>query len=226
MNTAIFPKERNMKSTFYKSALFVLVLLALTNTSFAQEAGDQPPSMEDRYRALMSEHFANEPGIREVQQDAIRYVAADPERVHAWFTRVSLAALAPRRMQMRLDRDFRDNRNASTKDSIVVSGRTDVDDDALWQFLVEWDLSQLVFNPDSVRLSKQAIDIAELREDVLNAVTKIFFERRAVKVELSMNAPDDFSQFVRKRMRLDELTADLDALTGGAFSKRIRTRGN
>jgi hypothetical protein len=41
-----------------------------------------------------------------------------------------------------------------------------------------------------------------------------------------MSGPDDFSQFVRKRMRLDELTADLDALTGGGFSKRIRESSN
>ncbi len=222
MNTAI---SKPGESTMPRSPLLTLLafLFLVPSHALAQEiVAEEDTSMESRYRSLMTEQFANEPGIRAVQEDAIRYVSAEPERVQSWFARARWAAMAPRRMQFRLDRDFRENRNATSKESIVVSGRTDVDDDALWQFLVEWDLSHLVFNPDSVRLSRQAIDMAELREDVLNAVTKIFFERRSVKVELSLNSPDDFSQFVRKRMRLDELTADLDALTGGNFSKRIR----
>jgi len=222
MNTA---NSKMGDTHMLRSTKFILCLLVFftsLSTALAQEDSAED-SREAQYRALMSDQFAGEPGIRAVQEDAIRYVSAEPSRVQSWFTRARWAAVAPRRMQFRLDRDFRENRNATSKESIVVSGRTDIDDDALWQFLVEWDLSNLVFNPDSVRLSRQAIDMAELREDVLNAVTKIFFERRAVKVELSLNSPDDFSQFVRKRMRLDELTADLDALTGGQFSERIRS---
>jgi len=178
--------------------------------------------MEQQYRQLVRTHFSAEPDIRTVQNDAVEFVAAEPGRVRSWFTRSSLAGLAPRRVQVRLDRDFRENRSATSKDSLEISGRTDIDDDALWQFMVEWDLSRLVFNPDSVRAATQAIHLAELREDVLNAVTKIYFERRALVLELKIKPPRDFSAYARKRMRSDELTADLDALTGGRFSKRSK----
>ncbi len=204
----------------WQTAVFVLFSIFVVGGASVGLA--QTADLESQYRGLMVDQFGHEPDIQTVQQDAIRYAAAEPERAQSWLSRSRLAYMAPRRIQLRLDRDFRDNRSATMKDQLEVSGRTDLDDDALWQFLVEWDLSRLIFNPDSVRAAAQAMDLAELREDVLNAVTKIYFERRILRMELATKPPKDFSVFARKRLRVDELTADLDALTGGMFSQRTK----
>ena len=209
------------RSPILTSAASLVCAFAVLLPALAEARGPANP-MEKRYAALM-QRFTDEPGIRTVQEDAIRYAMAEPERASSWFTRAAWANLAPRRVRTTLDRDFKDNRSATSKERQELSARTDVDDDSLWQVSAEWDLSRLVYNPDAIRVSSQAIDLAELREDVLNAVTKIFFERRALKVELELTPPGDFSDFATKRLRIDELTADLDALTGGAFSKRIRS---
>ncbi len=205
------------RSTISLSAALLCAIALLLPTAVLAQG-----SMEQRYAALMK-RFADEPGIRTVQEDAIRYASAEPERASSWFTRSAWANIAPRRVRAQLDRDFRDNRSATSKDRAEISARTDLDDDSLWQFTAEWDLSRLVYNPDTVRAATQAIDLAELREDVLNAVTKIFFERRSLRVELELSPPADFTDFASKRLRVDELTADLDALTGGAFTQRMRS---
>jgi hypothetical protein len=205
-------------SHFLSAAAPLLCALAVLLPAAVQAQG----SMEQRYASLMK-RFGDEPGIRTVQEDAIRYASAEPERAASWFTRSAWANIAPRRVRAQLDRDYKDNRSATSKDRAEISARTDLDDDSLWQFTAEWDLSRLVYNPDMVKAASQAMDLAELREDVLNAVTKIFFERRSLRVELELSPPADFSDFATKRLRVDELTADLDALTGGAFTQRMRS---
>jgi hypothetical protein len=63
-----------------------------------------------------------------------------------------------------------------------------------------------------------------LREDILNEVTRIYFERRRLQIEaLKMPAQqDDF--FVERKMRIEELTALIDALTGGEFSEAMERK--
>ena len=192
----------------------------LPTTLLAQTQGNA--SMEVRYQEVINKNFADEPSVRTVQEDAIKYASAEPERANSWFNRSDMANIAPRRVQLRLDRDFKDNRNATSTGGLESSSRTDIDDDSFWQFTVEWDFSRMIFNPDTVRVATQAIDLAELREDVLNAVTKLYFERRALRLEIILKPPQEFAEFTKKRLRIDELTSDLDALTDGNFSRRIK----
>ena len=223
-------------------SLFILTTLALClvafpvmaqggeNTQLAQTVKIQSASsvksakqsMEARYQEVLRTHFAMEPTIREVQDAAIRYASAEPERARSWFSRSNIANIAPRKIQVRYDRDFKENSNATSTGGIETSARADIDDDAFWQLTAEWDFSRLVFNPDTVRVATQAMDLAELREDVLNAVTKLYYERRALRLELILKPPTAFEAFTKKRLRIDELTSDIDALTGGAFSKGLK----
>lgn len=211
------------------AALLLPLVFAAPSPATAQSpsgASARPAeAMERRYQQTLREHFAKEPSIAQVQQDAIDYAQAEPDRARSWFARSAWANLAPRRVQARLDRDFKETRTARSQERVETSATTDVDDDSLWQFTVEWDLSRLVFNPDTVRVASQSINLAELREDVLNAVTKLYFQRRALLLDLYMDPPVDFSLYAAKRMRADELTADIDALTGGAFSRRVEAAG-
>jgi len=57
-----------------------------------------------------------------------------------------------------------------------------------------------------------------LRQDVLDEVTKLYFERLRVKMESDNLSIEDRKKRFEKEIRLDELTASLDALTGGYFS--------
>jgi len=64
----------------------------------------------------------------------------------------------------------------------------------------------------------------QLRDDILDEVTKLYFERLRVKNELDNLSLEDRKKRFEKELRLQELTAYLDALTGGYFSQQISNR--
>jgi hypothetical protein len=61
----------------------------------------------------------------------------------------------------------------------------------------------------------------QLRDDIMDDVTRTFFERRRVQVELLTHPPSDPKVELDKELRLQELTARLDGLTGGWFSRQL-----
>ena len=63
--------------------------------------------------------------------------------------------------------------------------------------------------------------MVQLRNDVLDEVTKLYFERRRLQVELYNNPAQDEKEKLLKRFRLEELTANIDGLTGGYLTRKI-----
>ena len=65
-----------------------------------------------------------------------------------------------------------------------------------------------------------------LRDDVLDEVNQIYFERRRAIIALGrLGGPDSAgSEAIELRIRIDELTAKLDAWTDGFFSREIERR--
>ena len=73
-------------------------------------------------------------------------------------------------------------------------------------------------------MSREAREIIELRDDVLDEITQLYFERRRVLDALARApAPDDV-EAVRLRLRAQELAAGIDAWTGGWFGRQPRDR--
>ena len=66
--------------------------------------------------------------------------------------------------------------------------------------------------------------MVELRNDILDQVTKIYFERLRTKVELDNLAVVDIKKRQDKELRVLELTASLDAMTGGYFSRALQNK--
>ena len=62
---------------------------------------------------------------------------------------------------------------------------------------------------------------AKLREKVLGEVTRLYFERRRLQVDVLLNPKVDLAGQVKDELRLRELTANLDAYTGGRFSAAV-----
>ena len=69
--------------------------------------------------------------------------------------------------------------------------------------------------------------MVQLRDDILDEVNKLYFERLRVKMEMDNLQIEDRKKRFEKELRLKELTAALDALTGGYFSSQIQAnKGN
>jgi hypothetical protein len=82
---------------------------------------------------------------------------------------------------------------------------------------LSWDLGNVVYDRDRVDVSKETRELIELRDDVLDEVNHLYFERERVLLDLAASAsPADAA---RLRLRAEELAAGLDAWSGGWFSQ-------
>jgi hypothetical protein len=85
---------------------------------------------------------------------------------------------------------------------------------------LSWDLGDIAYHPEAIDVSKEAREVLKLRDDVLDEVNQLYFERRALLAQLAMGgaalAPPEA---LRLRLRAAELAAGLDAWTGGWFRR-------
>ena len=83
-----------------------------------------------------------------------------------------------------------------------------------------WNLPQLVFNAEELDVAS----VATVMEGVVKDVTRLYFLRRRLQIELALSPPADQATMLQKELRLDELTSLLDAMTGGWFGRELALR--
>ena len=199
-----------------------IVLMLFLGALFAPMALAQSPAEEAR-RVLAS--FAHEPTVLEVQRAAAEYAEVAPEVYASWRGQTEWANLLPERVNGEiyyLDRDEKDVRTTQSTQSQAET--VSLDDHVRYKAVVEWDFSRLLFNPDTLTASRERSRIIERREDLLTTVNKLYFARRQLQAETALKPIEDTKRLIRTELRLASLTADLDALTGGWFSKRLSKR--
>ena len=161
---------------------------------------------------------STEPTIREVQELAIKYADVHPDKIRNWYKASRQKALLPH-LSAGLGRNDGEllHWDSGANPDALVKGRETLD----WDVTLTWDFSDLIWSSDFTSIDSRAKLMAELREDILDQVTRLYFERRRIQVELINNAQIGVTKFQEKQMRIEELTALIDALTGGEFSRRV-----
>ena len=96
------------------------------------------------------------------------------------------------------------------------------DDTEGWDLNLTWDLGDLVWNPLQTSIDVRSKLMVQLRDDIVDEVNRAYFERRRLQVELLMEPPANVQTLLKKRLRIQELTASLDGLTGGDFSQAMQ----
>lgn len=191
---------------------FALALSALAAPAHAQDARADAKKLLARFSA--------EPTIVEVQRAAAEYARVNPGAYDSWVDSARWAYLLPRSLRGQLRRTDSDQTDVRT----TTSGLSDlVSTDAQLQLELraDWDLTRIVFNRDGINAARQVERLVNQREDILTTVNKLFFARRQLQVELELEPPSSVERAVKSQLRIDALTADLDALTGGWFSKQL-----
>lgn len=168
--------------------------------------------------------YAGEPTVREVQDQAVTYANVHPEVVDSWRTRARVNALAPRLRtggQGTVNRDLRTVEQTGEADTLFKN------DDNAGRLTVEttWELDRLIFEPQEMNVAREAVRMANLRDRVLDEVTRRYFERRRLQIDIELSPPTDLNDRVKKELRLQELTADIDAATGGWFGDKLTAAG-
>jgi photosystem II stability/assembly factor-like uncharacterized protein len=167
--------------------------------------------------------FAGEPEIGEVQEAAIKYAEVEPEKIIQWRKQAAKKAFLPK-VSTSVNRDTSDlwhwESGSSTKayDDVLMRGKEVIG----WDVTLSWDLGEIIWNEDQTNIDVRSRLMVELRDDILDEVIKVYFERMRVRAELDNLAIEDKRKRFEKELRLRELTAMLDGLTGGYFSRSIK----
>jgi len=201
----------------------LLALLCLGLTAPGAVAAEPDPHVEAKRLLSLFDH---EPTVLEVQRVAARYGQVNPEAYSDWLSRAHLANLLPRRLYGRMQHRDRDRVDVRTTSSGAGSlSDLQQTEGQLWlELRAEWDLTRTVYNRDAIVASRQIERIVNQREDILTTVNKLYFARRQIQVEMRLSPAKTVQNAIRVQLRLDGLTADLDALTGGWFSREVDQR--
>jgi len=184
------------------------------------------PAARDDARAKVASAIA-EPNVLAVQRAALRYLALEPARVASLRDRTRKSALAPvlevfgayggdRAHDEDWDETFTSGLDRTFFDRHREYGR---DFDA--GVRVTWNLGAAIYHPEEIDVSREAREWIELRDEVLDEIAQLYFERRRALLDAARE-PDPHAA-ARLALRADELAAGLDAWTGGWWSARLES---
>lgn len=176
------------------------------------------------------DRLEDEPSIQEAQSAALQFFNVDPGSVEAMRTRASIKGLVPQ-----IDARYRQNWTGLQIDSgnELLNDRDpflfDDVEGSVQEISVgaRWDLPLLVFNAEVLDVGSLAV----LQEGVLKEVTRLYFTRKRLQIDLILEPPSDPATRMSKELRIAELTSTLDAMTGNLFSRaearraRLERRG-
>jgi hypothetical protein len=182
----------------------------------AQSAGPAAPRLV----------WPEEPGIERVHQAALAYLRLGPNWMDSMKRGVARRGLLP--VVVLHGALAHDTSRATAWDEAVSGGDlwrlVDQDRDRAQDYDVgltfSWDLGDLAYNPEEIDVSREAREVIELRDDVLDEITQLYFERRRVLAQLQLLPDPGDAERVRLRLRADELAAGIDAWTGGWFGRQ------
>jgi hypothetical protein len=189
-----------------------------------QAAPQAPPPPDPRVVRALKLRFEQEPAVAAVQKAALKFFKVHPAKVASFRRGAAWKALMP-------DVEFIFNREDGTSDRTLWDRLypTFVDYKDLekgsrsttsYGIRAHWSLDRLIFNAES-------LDVASLvgvQEGLLREITSLYFTRRRLMTAINLNPPQDPNEQITEELRLQEITANLDALTGGWFSKEMRKR--
>jgi len=177
----------------------------------------------DRWN-LLSQFFYYEPSISAVQKQAIHYANVSKTKTKRWQWTSRLKALVP---SLSVGKDF------STTDTVDIDrGSTNEPDRYIvgppdkkrgFNFDLNWQLSDLIWNSAQTSIDSREKLMIELRDDILSEVTRLYYERRRAQIEFVLRPPQDSLEQANAILRIDELTAYLDALTDGLMTKQLNS---
>ena len=169
--------------------------------------------------------WENDPPIEHVQRVALEFLELEGRwvddmragvRRRGWLPRVTLRAGLEQERESNVD--FDQSFSSGAVRNLVDRDRGHSDDFDL-SLSFTWDLADLAYHPEQVDVSVEARQLLKLRDDVLDELNQLYFERQRVLLELSTRSDLSAAERMQLRLRAAELAAGIDAWTGGWFSR-------
>lgn len=166
-----------------------------------------------------TDRFSHEPSMEEVRVMVVAYADVGPEKIHRWKAQSRVRALIPS-VSLDLSRDASDLYHWDTGASPdqLQEGEEITD----WKVSLKWDFSDAIWSSDALSIDSRSKLMVELREELLSRAVRLYFERRRLQMELLSENMEEMHEW-EGRLRLEELTAQLNGMTGGQFSRSFST---
>jgi len=180
--------------------------------------------------ALLRALAAADPPVDALRAAASALALVEPDRARSLVSRARFAGWLPE-VRARVDRRFNRAESVdlgSSAGTPLAPVGIDSNNDVRYELRAIWDLSRIAFNPDELGAQFQALRTADARREIESLVIRLYFERRRLKAELlaadAIVMPPGGVPLsgMALELRVDEIEAELDALTGGAFSRLSR----
>ncbi|MBN1404900.1 MAG: hypothetical protein JW946_00080 [Candidatus Omnitrophica bacterium] len=172
----------------------------------------------NKYAVLIKKQLTDEPDIRKIQEAAVEYAEVNPDKIKNMREAAKNSAWMPK-VSVGLDYDADNNidldRGGTNNPDVFIVGP----EDRSWGYSMSlsWDLGELLWNPDQTSIDVRSRLMVQLRDDILTEVTGLYFERKRLQSDIMNGKPGD-AALEMQILRLEELTARIDALTGGYLS--------
>jgi hypothetical protein len=193
--------------------------LAPARRADAADAAADKPVRKRGQLAHLKEILKREPTIQEVQRAALAHYQLEPERIASMSSSARLKGLFPEvdaGFDSLLGHNFTRTDDGLYPTLPFKELQSASNDQTVWHVRGVWDLSRLIFNPEQLDIKT----LGSLQETLIREVTTMFFSRRRVLANLILSPPDDEEDLYYEQLRLDEMTATIDAFTGGKFAER------
>lgn len=208
------------------------VLNTLRSATSVEVGVAQAPIQTFETPEQVLQQFSGEPTIQQVHAWANEYANTSPTQVQRWLAQsVAFATLPEVTLEYELQNDYDLGYEYQTADGadpvagvdvLAVAQDADRGQTQQYQVRLQWELDRLIMSSERIRVINEAQDIVKLRDKVLAEATRLYYERRRLQVDRLLTPKTDLVARVKDELRLMELTANLDALTGGAFSGGVR----
>ena len=176
-------------------------------------------SLTIQQRDELLDEFDAEPGIDEVQRWAVSHARLSPAETDALLRQARLRGALP---TVRLHARYKNASVTDWDELDVVDGRK-LDSDLHLNVWLEWDLAELAAGTDMARALRESRARLGLRHAVVSQVTTDYFDRRLLRAQERLAVAEELSDIVERRLRVQELNATLDGLTGGRWSRALRS---
>lgn len=163
-----------------------------------------------------------EPTVQVVQQVAMRYAALNPEVFQSMKSRSRLQAILPQLTVRATKDDDQESRSLTrfgeTNTPQDISATTTLGDDLQLYAEARWKLNETIFNYQETAVMRENRYSAKERQKLLQTVTQVYFERKRSVLKLAQLKGADREL---ESLKVDQMNAELDALTGGWFSQQL-----
>ncbi len=164
--------------------------------------------------------------IRRLQRAVLAYLEISPSRIARVEERARRSAWIP---EVRATMSFDQDRERDRKhDEVFSSGRvrdlfdtsSESDRSVGVDLVFVWKLARAATPDQALQISRERRQLVELRDQVLERVNRLYFERLRVLARLQALGPGAAgTEAAELTLRARELSAHLDAWSGGTFSR-------